>query len=257
MPVSASAAPVVHMQNISKRFGSITALEAVDLAVPAGEVTALLGDNGAGKSTLIKVLTGVHRPTTGQIIFRGSPVKIGSPRAARALGIETVYQDLALIPLLSVTRNFFLGREIIRRLGPFGLMDLRAMESQATAALKEIGIEKFAQGRSVNEPVGKLSGGERQSIAIGRAVHFGASLLILDEPTSALSIAETEKVLHYTRQAKARGLAVIFISHNMHHVMQVADRYVVMRHGRKVAEYRQGELHEQDLSALITGEREK
>lgn len=248
--------PVIHMEAISKRFGSITALEAVDFKVYAGEVTALLGDNGAGKSTLIKILTGIHQPTTGQIYFQGRPVKIASPRASRALGIETVYQDLALVPLMSVTRNFFLGRELMKQVGPLRLLDLKAMEAQTRAALKDIGIEKFIKGRSVSEPVGKLSGGERQSIAIGRAVHFGASVLILDEPTSALSIAETEKVLLYTQRAKERGLAVIFISHNMHHVMQVADRYVVMRHGRKVADYRLGELTERDLSDLITGERE-
>ncbi|MDW8326379.1 MAG: ATP-binding cassette domain-containing protein [Anaerolineales bacterium] len=249
--------PIVHMKNISRRFGSIVALEDVDFKVYAGEVTGLLGDNGAGKSTLIKILTGVYPPTTGQIYFKGRPVNITSPRVARALGIETVYQDLALVPLMSVSRNFFLGREPVRWFGPFRLLDLKAMERQTIEALKDIGIEKFSKGRSVNEPVGKLSGGERQSVAIGRAVHFGASVLILDEPTSALSVAETEKVLHYTQRAKERGLAVIFISHNMSHVMRVADRYVVMRHGRKVADYRKGELTEKDLADLITGEREK
>jgi simple sugar transport system ATP-binding protein len=257
MNPSLPSEPVIAMANISRRFGSIVAVEDVTLAIYAGEVTALVGDNGAGKSTLIKILTGVYPPTTGQIYFKGKPVQITSPRMARQLGIETVYQDLALVPLMSVARNFFLGREPVKTIGPFRFLDLKTMQERTAAALRDIGIEKFGGGRSVNEPVGKLSGGERQSVAIGRAVYFGASVLILDEPTSALSVAETEKVLFYTQRAKERGLAVIFISHNMSHVMRVADRYIVMRHGRQVADYRKGELTEQDLAALVTGEREK
>ena len=247
---------IVKMAGIGKRFGTVSALEEVDFEVRAGEVTALLGDNGAGKSTLIKILTGVYPPSSGTIYFRGRAVRIDSPRDARALGIETVYQDLALVPLLSVARNFFLGREIT---GPFRTLQVRRMERETRQALGDIGIEKFSQAgnRSVAEAVGKLSGGERQSVAIGRAVHFGASLLILDEPTSALSVAETDKVLSYTQAAKRRGLGVIFISHNIHHVYLVADRYTILRHGRKTGDYVKGDLTEADIAAIITGERER
>jgi simple sugar transport system ATP-binding protein len=216
----------------------------------------LLGDNGAGKSTLIKILTGVHAPTSGRISFQGQPVDISSPRDARALGIETCYQDLALVNLMSVTRNFHLGREVTKQIGPLRFLDMKAMAERTEKALFDIGIEKFAGARSVSEKVGKLSGGERQSVAIGRAVHFGASLLILDEPTSALSVAESGKVITYTLNAKERGLSVIFISHNVHHVYQVADRYTILRHGKKVGDYTQAELTEQDIADLITGERE-
>ena len=185
-------------------------------------------------------------------------MRIKSPRDSRDLGIETVYQDLALVNLMSVTRNFFLGREVTRGFGPFRFLNLRRMDDETMHALVDIGIEKFSkQGRSVAEPVAKLSGGERQSIAIGRAVHFGASVLILDEPTSALSVGETEKVLTYTRWAKERGLAVIFISHNISHVYQVADRYTIMRHGRKVGDYAKADLTELDIAKIIIGEREK
>ena len=247
---------VVKMVGIGKRFGTVSALEGVDFEVRAGEVTALLGDNGAGKSTLIKILTGIYPPSTGTIYFGGAAVRIDSPRDARELGIETVYQDLALVPLMSVARNFFLGREIT---GRFRILKVRRMESETRTALGDIGIEKFSEAgnRSVAEPVGKLSGGERQSVAIGRAVHFGASLLILDEPTSALSVAETGKVLSYTEAAKARGLGVIFISHNIHHVYLVADRYTILRHGRKTGDYLKGELTETDIADIITGERER
>ena len=247
---------VVKMVGIGKRFGTVSARQGVDFEVRAGEVTALLGDNGAGKSTLIKILTGVYPPSEGTIYFRGRAVRIESPRDARELGIETVYQDLALVPLMSVARNFFLGRELT---GPLRVLQVRRMEGETRRALGDIGIEKFSEAgnRSVSEAVGKLSGGERQSVAIGRAVHFGASLLILDEPTSALSVAETEKVLSYTQAAKRRGLGVIFISHNIHHVYLVSDRYTILRHGRKTGDYVKGDLTEKDIADIITGERER
>ncbi len=243
---------VVKMEQITKRFGQVTALETVDFEVRRPEVMALLGDNGAGKSTLIKILTGVHRPTSGRIYFEGRPVEIRSPQEARALGIETAYQDLALVNSMSIGRNFFLGREPVRNIGPLRWLDVGRINSETRRSLAEIGINV----RSANEKVGKLSGGERQSIAIGRAVHFGVKLLILDEPTSALSVAESRKVLEYTLNAKARGLSVIFITHNVHHVMQVADRYTIIRHGQNVGTYDRGELTDDDISALITGERE-
>ncbi len=243
---------VVRMENIVKRFGTVTALDGVNFTVNQQEVVALVGDNGAGKSTLIKILTGVYPPTEGHIYFEGRLVQIRSPREARALGIETVYQDLALVNLMSITRNFFLGRELVARVGPLHWLRLREMNEQTRASLRDIGIEV----RSPTERVEKLSGGERQSIAIGRALHFGAKLLILDEPTSALSVAETQKVLTYTLNAKARGLSVIFITHNIHHVFLVADRYTIIRHGTLVGNYDKGELTHDDIADLITGKRE-
>lgn len=243
--------PVVEMRGIVKKFGTVTALDGVDFTVGSSEVVALVGDNGAGKSTLIKILTGVHTPTRGEILFEGKPVQIRSPQDARGLGIETVYQDLALVDLMSITRNFFLGREMVGRLGPLRWLKLREMDAQTRQSLGEIGIDV----RSPAEKVLMLSGGERQSIAIGRALHFGARLLILDEPTSALSVAETRKVLTYTLNAKERGLAVIFITHNIHHVYLVADRYTILRHGRLVGNYHKGELTENDIADLITGVR--
>ena len=245
--------PVVRMEGIVKRFGTITALDGVDFTVQKQQVMALLGDNGAGKSTLIKILTGVYTPNKGQIYFEGQPVQIRSPRAARAMGIETVYQDLALINLMSITRNFFLGRELARKIGPINWLDMREMNDLTSSSLRDIGIEI----RSPTDKVGKLSGGERQSIAIGRTLYFGAKLLILDEPTSALSVAETRKVLTYTLNAKERGLSVIFITHNIHHVYQVADAYTILRHGKVVGTYTKGELTQDDIADLITGERER
>ena len=245
--------PVVRMEKMVKRFGTITALDGVDFTVNEQEVVGLLGDNGAGKSTLIKVLTGVYTPTSGEIYFEGKLVQIPSPREARALGIETCYQDLALVNQMSITRNFFLGRELPRRFGPISVLDMKGMNDQASEALKHIGIRI----RSPQEKVGKLSGGERQSIAIGRARHFGAKLLILDEPTSALSVGETHKVLTYTKKAKERGLSVIFITHNVGHVYQVADRFTIIRRGHLVGNYTRDEVDENDIADLITGEREK
>ncbi len=244
---------VVEMKNIVKRFGTVEALRGVDFTVHTGEVQALLGDNGAGKSTLIKVLTGVHAPTSGEVILDGQPVKINSPADARALGIETCYQDLALVPLMSIWRNFFLGRELGTQIGPIKWLARKEMAEQCRAALHDIGIEI----RSPEDKVGKLSGGERQSIAIGRAIHFGAKLLILDEPTSALSVAETRKVLTYITNAKERGLPVIFITHNVNHVYDVSDSYTIIRHGEKVGTYQKGELTQKDIADLITGAREK
>lgn len=241
---------LVDMQGISRRFGHITALSDVDLQLYEGEVLALLGDNGAGKSTMIKVLTGVYPPTEGSIHFDGRPVRISSPTIARGLGIETVYQDLALIPRMSISRNFYLGRELTKQVGPFTLLDHDRMREGSQTALSEIGITV----RDTDEPVGALSGGERQSIAIGRAVHFGSRLLILDEPTSALSIGETRKVLSYIRAAKDRGMSVIFITHNLYHVFEVSDRMVVLAHGTKVGDFHRDEVDEARIAEMIMGE---
>ncbi len=242
---------VMHAEKVVKRFGPVLALDGVDFSLKPGEIMALLGDNGAGKSTLIKILTGVYPPTSGQVFFDGKPVTLRSPRDARALGVETVYQDLALVSLMSIGRNFFLGREPTRRIGPIEVLDLGEMARQTEESLANIGIKI----RNAGDKVGKLSGGEKQSIAIGRAVHFGMKVLILDEPTSALSVGESRKVLDYTLNAKARCLSVIFITHNVHQVIQVADRYTILRHGKLVGTYDKEELCENDVSELITGER--
>jgi simple sugar transport system ATP-binding protein len=243
---------LVWMENISRKFGTITALQDINFGVEKGEVRALLGDNGAGKSTLIKILMGVHTPTTGQIYFQGKPVQIRSPKEAREIGIEAVYQDLALVNLMSISRNFFLGREMEKKIGPVPFLDLKKMDEVCRSSLHDIGIEI----RSSAERVGSLSGGERQSIAIGRGVYFGAQVLILDEPTSALSVAETRKVLSYIENARERNLAVIFITHNVHHVYMISDSYTVIRQGRSVGTYFKGELSEDDIADLITGDRE-
>jgi simple sugar transport system ATP-binding protein len=243
--------PLVEMHDIIKRFGTIEVLRGVDFTVNRQEIIGLLGDNGAGKSTLIKILTGVYSLTSGQIVFEGKPVTINSPHEARTLGIETVYQDLALVPLMSISRNFWLGQEITRHIGPIEVLDTPEMERRTRAALLDIGIHI----RNTDEAVGSLSGGERQSIAIGRAVYFGKKLLILDEPTSALSVGETAKVLDYTRTAKERGLSVIFISHNIGHVHKVADRFTIISHGQKVGDFYKEEVSEMEVAQIVmTGE---
>ena len=241
--------PLVYMENITRRFGLIAALRDVYFTVNRGEIVGLLGDNGAGKSTLIKVLTGIHIPTEGQIYFEGEPVHIPSPKVARALGIETVYQDLALVNLMSISRNFFLGHEPTTGIGPFKFLDKEQMNEGTIHALGDIGIEI----RRPEEEVLRMSGGERQSIAIGRAKYFGSKLLILDEPTSALSVGETEKVLSYTREAKKAGMGVIFITHNITHVYQVADRFTIISHGQKVGDFMKAEVDEQEISRMIMG----
>ncbi|RLC82182.1 MAG: sugar ABC transporter ATP-binding protein [Chloroflexi bacterium] len=240
---------LVEMRRISKNFGHVQALRQVDFTVGYAEVVGLLGDNGAGKSTLIKILTGLYPPDEGEIYFEGKRVHFSSPRQARDMGIETVYQDLALVELMSIARNFFLGREPIRQIGPFKFMDQRLMNTVTRDVLSEIGIKI----RSPYESVSILSGGERQSIAIGRAIHFGVKLLILDEPTSALSIKEVRKVLNYVEEAKKRGLSVIFITHNIYHVYPVADRFTILSHGRKIGDFRRDEITPEEISELIVG----
>jgi simple sugar transport system ATP-binding protein len=243
--------PLVEMRGIYKSFGTVEALRGVDFRVDRQEIVGLLGDNGAGKSTLIKILTGVHTPTRGEILFEGNPVQISSPHEARAIGIETVYQDLALVPLMSIARNFWLGQELVSRYGPVSILRKQEMSEKARQALLDIGIRI----RSADEPVGSLSGGERQSIAIGRAVYFGKKLLILDEPTSALSVKQTQEVLNYIRTAKARGMSVIFITHNIAHVHHVADRFTIIRGGRKVGDFYKHEVEELEVAQMIiTGE---
>jgi len=241
--------PLIYMQDITRRFGLIAALRDVTFTVDSGEIVGLLGDNGAGKSTLIKVLTGIHPPSEGQIYFEGKPVAINSPKVARALGIETVYQDLALVNLMSIARNFFLGRELVRNMGIVQMLEKDEMNHRTVTALADIGIEI----RRPEEEVLRMSGGERQSIAIGRAAHFGQKLLILDEPTSALSVGETRKVLNYTLEAKHQGMGVIFITHNINHVYQVADRFTIISHGHKVGDFLKSEVSAEEISNMIMG----
>lgn len=221
---------LLQLVGITKRFGAITALNKVDFYVNYREVVGLVGDNGAGKSTLAKIIVGYYQPDEGRIIFEGKEVRFKSPADARKLGIEIVYQDMALVPYLSVYRNLFLNRELTRKLSFIKILDKKRMRELTKQLLSDIGIKR----RDPEVSVGKLSGGERQSIAIARAVHFGAKLVILDEPTSALSIRESEKVLEYVLKLKERGISSIIISHNIYHVYSVSDRIVVLDRGVKV-----------------------
>ncbi len=243
---------LLQLKNIGRRFGHIVALKNIDFALHCGEVLALLGDNGAGKSTLIKVLTGVYPPSEGEMYFEDKLIKLNSPQDARDLGIETVYQDLALVPSMSIARNFYLGRERVAQFGPFSLLNRTAMDAGATAALREIGIHI----RNAREPVARLSGGERQSIAIARALHFGSRVLILDEPTSALSVGETRKVLGYIAAAKAKGMGVIFITHNIAHVFEVADRATILSHGEKLGDFPIAHVTQDAIASMVMGKSE-
>jgi simple sugar transport system ATP-binding protein len=241
-------APAIEVRRISKSFGQVEALRGVSLSAPNGAVTCLLGDNGAGKSTLIKVLSGVFRPDEGSVLVDGHEVSFRSPRQALDAGVSTVFQDLATIPLMSIVRNFFLGREPTRG-APLRLVDWRRAEEIARQALGEMGIAV----RDGSQPVGTLSGGERQSLAIARALHFGASVLILDEPTSALGVREAANALRHVQAVRDRGLAVILITHNVAHAYAVGDRFVVLDRGAVTAELERDEATSQELQELMAG----
>lgn len=242
---------LVEMRGIRKNFGHVEALRGVDFTVGYGEIVGLIGDNGAGKSTLIKVLTGVYPPDSGEIYFDGRKVIFGSPAEARAAGIETVYQGYGVAELLNIARNFFLGREPVRRFGIFEFLDHKKMICECNKVLSEIGINV----RSPLEPTGILSGGERQAINIGRAMYFKAKLVILDEPTNALSVKETEHVLQFIEQTRQAGTSVVFITHNIYHVCRVADRFVLLERGRKVGDYRRDEVTPEDIIKILTAGR--
>ncbi len=246
--------PLVEVRDVSKHFGSVITLAGVSMAVHPGEVHCLLGDNGAGKSTLIKILSGVHQPTSGEIRLDGRPVRFASPRDALDRGIATVYQDLALIPLMSITRNFFMGREhvVTKGRGPFRRIDMRRANAIAREEMARIGIDV----RDPSQAVGTLSGGERQCVAIARAVYFGARVLILDEPTSALGVKQASVVLRYIAQARARELGVIFITHNVHHAWAVGDRFTVLNRGRTLGTFRKEEITREQLLEMMAGGRE-
>ncbi|MEM7129027.1 MAG: ATP-binding cassette domain-containing protein [Chloroflexota bacterium] len=241
--------PILEVRNISKLFGSVIALSDVSAHVYPGEVTCILGDNGAGKSTLIKTLAGVHKPTTGDYIFEGKKVEFNSPRDALDMGIATVYQDLALVPLMSVWRNFFLGSEPTKGFGPFRRIDLNASKEISVREMKKMGIDV----RDPEQPVGTMSGGERQSVAISRAIYFGAKVLILDEPTAALGVKQSGTVLRYILEARNRGLGVIFITHNPHHAYPVGDHFVVLRRGKVFGDFRKDEITQDRLVYMMAG----
>jgi simple sugar transport system ATP-binding protein len=243
---------VLQVIDITKSFGNVRALVGVSVGVRPGEVHCLLGDNGAGKSTLIKCLSGVHPPDSGQFIVDGKETRFTSPKDARTAGIATVFQDLAMIPLLSITRNFFLGSEPTKGAGPFQRFDLKTADRIVREELDKMGIKI----RSTSQPVGTLSGGERQSVAIARAVYFGARVLILDEPTSALGVKQAGVVLKYILAARARGCAVIFITHNPHHAYPVGDRFTILNRGRSLGTWWKDSISREELVGLMAGGRE-
>jgi simple sugar transport system ATP-binding protein len=239
-------------EGISKYYGNVVALRDISLHVDAGEVTCILGDNGAGKSSLIQILSGVHQQDGGRLLVDGDEVSFASPRHARSHGIATVYQDLAMVPLMSIWRNFFVGAEPMKELGPLRWFDARLARETVRTELRAMGIDI----RDPDQPVGTLSGGERQSLAIARAVYFGARVLILDEPTSALGVKQAGVVLKYILQARDRGVAVIFITHNPHHAYPVGDRFVILNRGQSLGAYGKHEIDRQELVRLMAGGRE-
>ncbi|HZH10856.1 MAG TPA: ATP-binding cassette domain-containing protein [Microvirga sp.] len=245
-------APLIEIRNLVKHFGSVIALSGVSLSVHRGEVMCLLGDNGAGKSTLIKTLAGVHKPTSGDFLVEGQPVSFNSPRDALDAGIATVYQDLAMIPLMSVTRNFFMGREPVKGVWPFRRVDFDYCDEVTREEMHKIGIDV----RDPHQAVGTLSGGERQCVAIARAVYFGAKVLILDEPTSALGVAQTSMVLKYIHQVRQKGLGVIFITHNVRHAYAVGDRFTVLNRGKTLGTYAKSDIQIEELQNLMAGGKE-
>jgi simple sugar transport system ATP-binding protein len=239
--------PLVKMVDISKCFGAVQALNNVSIEVRQKEVLGLLGDNGAGKSTLIKILAGVFPPDGGEIYFNEEPVKFSSPKEARARGIETVHQELSLVNIMTISRNFFLGREPTKRIGSIALLDKKKMDEECSRVIGEVGIRV----RSPNEYVSILSGGERQAISIGRAMYFGAKLLILDEPMTALSVKETRKVIEHIKEARESGASIIFITHNVYHVYPVADRFVILNKGVKMGEFDKEEHEAEEIIEMV------
>jgi simple sugar transport system ATP-binding protein len=241
--------PIVRLKGVGKRFGNITALSGVDLQVGGGEVTSILGDNGAGKSTLIKIISGLHPHDDGDYFVDGQSVHFSSPRDALDRGIATVYQDLALAALLSVWRNFFLGSEIRFGFPPLRRLDSATMRAVADEELRKMGIAL----PDIEQPVGSLSGGQRQVVAIARAIYFGARVLILDEPTAALGVKQSGVVLKYIAAARDAGLGVIFITHNPHHAFMVGDHFVVLRQGEVELNARRENLTLEDLTHHMSG----
>jgi simple sugar transport system ATP-binding protein len=241
--------PLLELTGVSKSYGTVRALAEVSLTVRAGEISCVLGDNGAGKSTLIKIISGLHRHDAGSYRVDGEETTLASPRAALDRGIATVYQDLAMIPLMPVWRNFFLGSEPTLGRGPLRRMDVGVMRRTTHAELRRMGIEL----RDVDQPIGTLSGGERQSVAIARAAHFGARVLVLDEPTAALGVKQAGVVLRRVAAARDAGLGVVLITHNPHHAHLVGDRFVLLKRGTMAGSYRADEITLDELTRQMAG----
>lgn len=244
--------PIIQMKDIQKHFGSVIALAGVTIDFYPGECHCLLGDNGAGKSTFIKTMSGVHKPTHGEIRFEGKPMHFDDPRDSIAAGIATVYQDLAMIPLMSVSRNFFMGNEPIKKIMGLPFFDHEHANEVTMREMREMGINL----RGPDQAVGTLSGGERQTVAIARAVHFGAKVLILDEPTSALGVRQTANVLATVDKVRKQGIAVVFITHNVRHAMAVGDRFTVLNRGKTFGTASKGEITPEELQDLMAGGQE-
>ncbi|MBN9643996.1 ATP-binding cassette domain-containing protein [Corynebacterium mendelii] len=243
----ALGAPVIELKDVGKSYGAFNALSHVDLAVDKGEVTCILGDNGAGKSTLIKTLSGLHKPTDGTILIDGEPVSFSSPKQALDTGIATVYQDLAVVGSMPVWRNFFLGQE--KTTGPVGWLKTREMKSEAQQALLKMGIDL----PDVDVPLERLSGGQRQVVAIARAIYFGARVVVLDEPTAALGVKQSGMVLKFVADARDRGLAVILITHNPHHAYLVGDHFMVLKLGSPILNATRDEITLDELTLQMAG----
>jgi simple sugar transport system ATP-binding protein len=241
---------LLKLTGINKSFGPIDVLHDISLDVVAGEVLCLLGDNGAGKSTLIKILSGVHKPTSGTMAINGQPVAFEGPRDASEYGIATVHQFGGTFPLMSIGRSFFVGAEPTKRVGPFSVFDRKHANNIAVREMRELGITRIDDGDRL---VGGLSGGERQALAIARAVYFGAKLLILDEPTAALGVKEAAHVLRIVLQARQKGIAVVFITHNVIHALTVGDHFAVLIRGTKAADFRKGERSREEITDLMAG----
>jgi len=246
---NSSAPPILEVRDIGKSYGAIRALHGVSASVGVGEVLCVLGDNGAGKSTFIKILAGAHTHTEGELLSYGQPITFTSPRHSLDLGIATVYQDLAVVPLMPVWRNFFLGSEMTHGFGPFRFLDVKGMRDITKTELAKMGIDL----RDVDQPIGTLSGGERQSVAIARAVYFGAKVVILDEPTAALGVKQSGVVLKYIAQARDRGLGVVFITHNPHHAYPVGDRFLLLKRGTSIGSFKKSEISIEEMTGLMAG----
>ncbi|MCW0001365.1 ATP-binding cassette domain-containing protein [Pararhizobium sp. YC-54] len=243
-------AAILELRNVNKSFGPIDVLHDISLKVHAGEVLCLLGDNGAGKSTLIKTLAGVYQPTSGELLMDGQPVSFEGPREAQKAGISTVHQFGGTFPLMSIGRSFFIGAEPTKGFWPFKIYDRNKANEIAVKAVQEFGITRIDDGDRL---IGGLSGGERQSLAIARAVHFGARVLILDEPTAALGVKQASHVLRIVLEARKRGIAVIFITHQVTHAMAVGDHFAVLIRGAVAANFRKGEKSREEITDLMAG----
>jgi len=248
-PLTSTPVHLLHLEGIGKKYGNIIALSDVTMSVDTGRVTCVLGDNGAGKSTLIKIIAGLHQHDDGVLTILGQDRKLTSPRESLDAGIATVYQDLAVVPLMPIWRNFFLGSELTRGTAPFTRLDVDRMKEITKKELADMGIDL----RDVEQPIGQLSGGERQCVAIARAVYFGAKVLILDEPTAALGVKQSGVVLRYILQARDRGLGVVFITHNPHHAYPVGDRFLLLKRGKSIGYYEKKDIQLDELTAQMAG----